>query len=134
MPFFFAHRNKFPAKMLLNPRVRWPYAVVCCLYFLLTYRGFATATPIYAKLFEGLDVDLPLLTRFLIVTYGWLFPAFFVGAAALTIVKQFVLLDGRRLLITNLILIFVGAVFVPLIGVALYFPLFDLIWKLHLAK
>ena len=130
LPFISADK-KPPGKILLNPRVPWPYAIACSLYFLLAYQGFVTALPIFAKLFEGLGVDLPLPTRILMATYWWLFPVFFLGAAVLTIVKQFVRLDELLLRFTNLILIFVGAVLVPLIVIAVYLPLFELTWKLQ---
>ena len=123
--------EKPPNKVLLTSRVPWPHAMAFCLYFVLAYGGFATAIPIFAKLFQGLGIELPLLTRFFIATYWWLLPTFFLGAAALTIVRQFALLDGLRLRLTNLILIFVGTILVPLIIIAVYVPLFDLIWKLH---
>jgi type II secretory pathway component PulF len=130
VPFYFADEEKPPTRMRLNPRVPWPYAVACSLYFLFAYRGAATAIPIFAKLFDGLGVDLPLPTRFLMATYGWLLPLFFLGAVVLTIVKQFVRLDELHLHFTNLVLIFVAVVFVPLIVFAVYLPLFELIWKL----
>lgn len=126
-----AEANKLPTRMLLNPRVPWPYAVACCAYFLVAYYCLAGAIPIFAKLFEGLIVDLPLLTHFIIATYWWLFPVFFLGAAALTLVKQFVQLEATRLRITNLFLIFAGAGLVPLTLLAIYLPLLELIWKLH---
>jgi type II secretory pathway component PulF len=129
-PIYFAGEKKLPRGILSNPRVPWPYAVACSLYYLLAYLALVSAVPSFAKVFEGLGVALPLLTRFLIATYRWLLPLFFVGATALTIVKQCVPLEGLRLRVSNLILIFVGAIFAPLVVLAMYLPLIELIWKL----
>ena len=114
-----------------NSLPRWLFALARCSYYLLAYGCLALATPSFVKLFEGLGVDLPLPTRFLMATYSWLFPLFFVGAVILTIAKQFVSLDKVRLRIANLILIFVGVVFAPLVIFVLYLPLLDLVHKLH---
>ena len=120
-----------PPNTPLHWRLRWPFAVACCLYFLLAYLFLATATPTFAKLFEGLSVDLPLPTRLLMKSYSWLFPVFFVGAVILTIAKQIVPLDKSRLRIANLILIFVGVVFLPLVILDFYLPWLVLVYKLH---
>ncbi len=117
-----------------NARVPWPYAVACCLYYFLAYRGLASATPIFAKLFEGLGMALPLPTRLLMASYSWLFPVLFVGAAILTIAKQFMQLSKLRLRVANLFLIVVGVAFAPLVVLVLYLPLFILIHRLHAAK
>jgi hypothetical protein len=68
------------------------------------------------------------------VTYTWVDPVLFVGAAILTLVKQFVPLDGRHLRMANFILIFLGIVFAPLSVLVLYWPLLELIWRLQSAK
>jgi len=133
-PVFFANRSKFLTSTLLNSRGPWRYAVMCCLYFLVAYRCFLGVIPMFAKLFEGLGVEVPLPTRFLIATFWWLLPAIFLGAAALIIARQFVRLDGLRLRFTNFVLIFVGGVLVPLIVLDLYLPFLDLIWKFHSLK
>ena len=120
-----------PPNTPLHWRLRWPFAVACCLYFLLAYLFLATATPTFAKLFEGLSVDLPLPTRFLMASHSWLFPLIFVGAVLLTVFKEFVPLDKFRLRVANLILIFIGLAFPALVILAMYLPLFELIWKLN---
>ena len=130
-PIYIAGEKRLPTGILSNPRAPWPYAAACCLYYLAAYRGFLSAIPTFAKLFEGLGVALTLPTWFLMATYRWLLPLFFVGATVLTILKQFVPLEGLPRRVSTLVLIFVGAVLVPLIVIALYLPLFELIWKLH---
>jgi hypothetical protein len=127
-------RKQFPPNTPSKLYVSWLFALVCCLYYLLAYLGLASATPIFAKMFEGLEVALPLPTRLLMASYSWLFPVFFVGAVILTIAKQFVPLEKRPLRLANLFLIVVGVAFAPLVVFTLYLPLLDLIWKLHFAK
>ena len=126
--------KELPPSTPPNSRVPWPYAVACCLYYLLTYRGLATAAPTFGKLFEGLGVALPLPTRLVIAGYSWLFPLCFGGAVILTIFKQFVPLNKPRLRVVNLILIFVGVAFPLLVLLAFYLPLFELTWKLQSAR
>src|SRR6266850_3259170 len=63
---------------------------------------------IFNTMFQGLGVELPGATRFLLTTYAWLFPVFFVGAAILVIAKEFVMRDVRGRLAATLV-IFVAA-------------------------
>ena len=133
-PFIIADEKDLPPNAPQKSRVPWLYAVACCLYYLLIYRGFALATPIFAKLHEGLGIEIPFPTRLLMATYRWAYPVLFLGAVVLTIVKQFVPLEKLRLRVTNLTLIFVGIVFPPLVIVTFYLPLWILIWKLKAAR
>jgi hypothetical protein len=126
--------KELPANKPPNSRIPWPFALACCLYYLFVYRGLATAIPVFVKLFDGLGVVLPLPTRLLMATYSWLFPVLFLGAVILTIAKQIVILETIRLRIANLFLILVGVVFVPLVLLVMYSPLFVLMWKLHSIK
>lgn len=126
--------KQFPSNSPSKLYASWLLALVCCLYNLLAYLGLASATPIFAKMFEGLGVALPLPTRLLMASYWWLFPVFFIGAVILTIAKQFVPLEKRFLRLANLFLIVVGVAFAPLVVLTLYLPLLDLTWKLHFAK
>src|SRR5215467_10669539 len=115
-------------------RVSWPFTVVCCLYFLFAYRGLAIAVPIFGAMLTGLGVVLPPPTRFVLANYIWLFPVCFCGAVILAIFKKVVPLDKLRLRITNVILIFVGVAFTPLVMLTMYLPLFDLMYKLRSAQ
>jgi hypothetical protein len=124
--------KQFPTNTPSNSRVPWLFALACCLYYLLAYLCLASAAPIFAKLFEGLGVALPLPTRLLMASYSWLFPVWFVGAVILTISKQFVPLDKLR--VTTLFLIVVGVGFPPLAVLTLYLPWLDLTRKVFFAK
>jgi len=126
--------KELPTNTPPNSRVPWPFAVACCLYYLLAYRGLANAAPILAKLHEGLGTALPLPTRLLMAGYSWLLPLCFGGAVILTIFKQFVPLEKPHLRAVNLILIFLGVVLPSLVIFVFYLPLFDLIWKLQSAR
>ncbi len=126
--------KELPTNTPTNSRVPWPFAVACCLYYLLAYRSLASATPIFGKLHEGLGPALPLPTRLLMAGYSWLFPLCFGGAVILTIFKQFVPLEKPHLRVANLIRIFVGVVFPPLAILVFYLPLCELIWKLQSAR
>lgn len=106
--------------------------MVCCLYYIFVYLCLASAAPTFARLFEGLGVALPLPTRFLMASYSWLFPVWFVGSVILTISKQFVSLDKLR--VVNLFLIVVGVALPLLVVLTLYLPSLDLMWKLLFAK
>ena len=132
-PFSFANERGLSADAPKS-RVPWPFAIACCVYYLLAYRGLAVAAPIFAKLFEELGIEIPFSTRFLMASYWWLYPVVFLGAVILTIVKQFVSLCGARLRVANLSLIFVGVVFIPLAALSYYLPLFVLIHKLQSVK
>ncbi len=111
-------------------RVSWPIAVLGCLCYLLVYRALNHVLPIFVTLCSGLGVDLLLPTRFLSGRYGWLCPVLSMSAIVLTIAKEFVPLHSLQRRLANLYLIFVGVVFAPLVVLALYLPLFELIYKL----
>lgn len=133
-PFVFADQKESPQNSRLKSRVPWPFAIACCVYYLLAYRGLAAAAPIFAKLFEGLGVEIPFPTRLMMNAYWWIFPVIFLGAVTLTIVKQFRPLEKLRLRIANLFLIFAGVVFPMLAVLGFYLPLFVLIWRLKHAS
>ena len=112
----------------------WVAALLVSLCCICTCVFLLRSTGVFAELFKGLGVELPLATRFLITTYSWLYPLLFLGAAVLVIAKEFVLRDVRRRLAATLI-IFVAAVSsAGLVQYALYLPLFDLVKKLSQAK
>jgi hypothetical protein len=76
---------------------------------------------------------LPFLTRFLLATYRWLCPAFFIGIAVVLIARQFFVTDAKKRLIETAVAFVVSSCSVTLIIVALYLPLFELIRKLKAA-
>ena len=85
---------------------------------------------IFNTLFQGLGVELPGATRFLLATYVWLFPIFFVGAAILVIAKEFVMRDVRGRLAATLIIFITAASSVGLVVLVLYLPVLELVRRL----
>ena len=85
---------------------------------------------IFNTLFQGLGVELPGATRFLLATYVWLFPVFFVGAAILVIAKEFVMRDVRGRLAATLVIFVTAASSVGLAVFVLYLPVLELLRKL----
>jgi hypothetical protein len=122
-----------PSSATKGSRISWVMAVVGCLYFLWLGVGFIRAIPIFSKLYEGLGVALPVLTRMLLSSHFWLLPIVWISAAILSIAKKFVEFSPRQLRIVDIGLIFVGAVLPALIVVVLYLPLFVLIEQLKAA-
>ena len=115
-------------------RLPWYTAVIGCVYYAWLGVGFQIAIPIFTKLFEGLSVEIPLPARVFFSSYSWLLAVLYLTAILLTIVKQFVPLNERRNRIANWFLLFTGAIFPPLVILALYSPLFLLMYRLHSAK
>ena len=85
---------------------------------------------IFNTLFQGLGVELPGATRFLLATYVWLFPFLFVGAAILVIAKEFVMRDVRGRLAATLVIFVTAASSVGLVVFVLYLPVLELLRKL----
>jgi type II secretory pathway component PulF len=85
---------------------------------------------IFNTLFQGLGVQLPGATRFLLVTYVWLFPFLFVGAAILVIAKELVMRDVRGRLAATLVIFVAAASSVGLVVFVLYLPVLELLRKL----
>jgi len=112
-------------------RSPWWLTVSCCIYFVILCMSYFIFVPIFAELFKGLGVDLPFPTNLLMATYRWSLPLFYLFASGVAVLKQFVPLQGVRLWLANLTLIFAGILMLPLIVLCMYLPLFVLIHKLH---
>jgi type II secretory pathway component PulF len=125
--------NGPPTATKPNSLGSWAFTVIICFYCFFAWRGFERVIPIFDKLFAGMGVQLPFLTRILLANYSWLLLVLYGGAAILTIARQFLQLSQVQLRIANAILIFMGAVFPPLVIFAMYLPLFELIHKLATA-
>lgn len=124
----------FPGPARKGSRLPWYVAVIGCIYYAWLGIAFQRAIPIFSKLFIGLGVDLPLPTRILFSTYAWFIPVLFLGAVILTIANQTAIFNDSQRRIANLFLLFTGVVFPALIVLALYSPMFVLIYRLHSAK
>ncbi len=112
----------------------WFYTAALLLYFVLTYSFLGNYVDLSQKLFDGLDVNLPLPTRFLLANQIWLFPALLLCGSGAAAVKLIMPLDKMRRWIVNVILVGAGILGPTLIVFITYLPLFTLIGKLQSAK
>lgn len=115
-------------------RTPWYLAFIGCIYYGFLGFVFLKTVPIFTKLFDELGVEIPLPARLLLSNYIWLVPVFYLAAIALTTIKQLTFFDERQNRIANRFLLFAGAIFPPLLVLALYSPLLFLIYRLHSAK
>jgi hypothetical protein len=111
--------------------ITWLATVLACGYFLWIGWSLYRSISVFAAMYSSMGVELPLITRFVVASYGWLFPIFFVGASGVVIAKQFFVRDRW----INLSITFITALAVDLVGSgivrSLYRPIFDLIEKLN---
>jgi hypothetical protein len=111
--------------------ITWLATVLACGYFLWIGWSLYRSVSVFAAMYSSMGVELPLITRFVVASYGWLFPIFFVGASGVVIAKQFFVRDRW----INLSITFITALAVDLVGSgivrSLYRPIFDLIEKLN---
>jgi type II secretory pathway component PulF len=108
----------------------WAASMLVSLDSLFACLVLVRSMGIFSTLFQGLGVELPGATRFLLATYVWLFPVFFVGAAVLVIAKEFVMRDVRGRLAATLLIFVTAASFVGMVVFVLYLPLLELVRKL----
>ena len=112
----------------------WGASIFVSLCCICTCVVLVQSTGIFRELFKGLGVEIPLLARFLIATYSWLYPLLFIGAAVLVIAKEFVLHDMRYRLATTAVVFLAAVSSVGLVQYVLYLPMLDLVKKLSQAK
>ena len=110
--------------------ITWLATVLACAYFLWMGWSLYRSISAFAAMYNSMGVELPLITRFVVASYRWLFPLFLVGATGVVVAKQFIVRDKW----INLSITFIIALAVDLIGNgivrALYRPIFDLMEKL----
>src|SRR5262249_13606795 len=93
------------------------------------YWNLGRATTVFRDLFASMGVELPVGTRFVISSHGWLYPTLFVGAAAVVVTKEVFMRDKKLSLALTSIIAF-GVLFTTdWIVSALYSPLFAMIEK-----
>lgn len=112
----------------------WLATVIVVLFCILDGLYVVRAIPIFATMFQGLGVELPLPTRVLLATYYWLVPLFFIALAVFVVWKEISLQELRyRFVVT--ITVFLASLSAPgLVALVLYQPLFVLIKKLGETK
>jgi len=116
---------KMPAKMLA-----WLAALLVSLLCFNACFILFRSTRVYRELFNGLGIQIPLVTRFLLVNYFWLYPLLFGGIVILLITKVLTVREPRHsLAVTGII--FGGALLCAgLANFVLQLPMADLIQKL----
>jgi hypothetical protein len=88
----------------------------------------------FTALFQGLKVELPWPTRFLVATHYWLLPAFYLGLALVAILIQFSDRDLRAKRMAAIRIFLAVLVAAGLVLFVLYLPLLTLASKLSGAR
>ena len=114
-----------------NSRLPFPLALVFCLYLFLLGTAFIKVVPLFSNLFAGLQIEIPWLTRLLLLSYWWALPLLSFVAIALVAVRQIVLLTRAQRRAINGYLLFAAIVLPCLVVLALYMPTLKLMWKAH---
>jgi hypothetical protein len=124
-------REELGAQAPQGLRTPWTCLILCWVYFFVSFYGTFRTAAIFKSLFEILNLELPLLTRFLIASYGWFCPLLFISVVALTVAKQFFVIETKRDRIINVYLVVVAVFAAPVMIFVLYLPLLNLIHKLN---
>jgi hypothetical protein len=104
--------------------------------FLCSVLGLASARFIepFAAMFRGLDVELPLPTRFMLATYMWLLPLLFTALAVFVILKEFAAHELRRRFLLTARVFLAALITAGFVILVLYLPLLILTAKLAKAN
>ena len=84
----------------------------------------------FATMFEGLGVEIPWLTRFLLTTHGWPIRLLFLGLAVFVIWKELSLQELRRKFVVTARIFFAALLTAVLVILTLYLPVLTLASKL----
>ena len=114
-----------------SSRLPLPLALVFCVYLFFVGTAFIKIVPIFARLFDALQAEIPWLTRLLLLNYWWALPFFSFTAIGLALVRQVVCLNKAQRRATNAFLFFVAVVLPNVVVLALYMPALKLMWKAH---
>jgi type II secretory pathway component PulF len=123
--------DTFAANAKSNSRLPLPLAVVFCVYLFFVGTSFIKVVPIFSNLFAGLQVEIPWLTRLLLLSYWWALPFFSFMAIALAVVRQIIPLNRAQRRAMHAYLFFAAVVLPSLVVLALYMPTLKLMWKVH---
>jgi hypothetical protein len=88
----------------------------------------------FAVLLQGLGVELPLPTRFMLATYVWLLPLLFTALAVFVSLKEFLAGELRRRFLLTARVFLAALIAVGLVVLILYLPLLTLTAKLVRTK
>jgi hypothetical protein len=119
------------------PRINvlsWAMTIFVILWCLVFCLALVNSTSTFATLFSILNVQPPLVTRFLLANHKWLYPLLFSATALFVLAKEFVVRDARSRLATTAIVFVATASSLGLVVYVLYLPIFDLVDKLGKSK
>jgi hypothetical protein len=122
--------TRFPAGRLLSWFATGTVAFSCMLLTPILIR----VIPIYSNMFKGLEVELPWPTRFLLHTYYWLVPMFFVALAVSVIWKECSVRELRLKFLLTARVFIAALITLGLVIFVLYLPVLTLASKLVDAK
>ena len=121
-------------QLQLNTVLSWLATVVVaflCSVFVLVSGPFVQP---FAVMLQGLGVELPLPTRFVLATYVWLLPLLFSALAVFVILKEFLARELRRRFVLTARVFLAALIAVGLVILILYLPVLSLAAKLVKTK
>jgi hypothetical protein len=135
LPPIATHEAKgVPSNPPRSSNFAWFFLPACLITLECAYIALGKYVEISKKLFEGLDVNLPLPTRFLVANHDWLFSLLFLSAMGIVIVRLFVPLDKKRRMIFNWVFVGAGILGPALVILTMYLPVLELALKPRTAK
>jgi hypothetical protein len=104
--------------------------------FLCSVFGLASGRFVqpFAVMLQGLGVELPLPTRFVLATYVWLLPLLFSALAIFVVLKEFLARELRRRFVLTARVFLAALNAVGLVILILYLPVLTLAAKLVKTK
>jgi type II secretory pathway component PulF len=123
------HPKMLPMAAHPNARLPWPLGVIFCVYLFFMGTGFIKVVPLFRRYFDDLRVEIPWLTKMVLMSYWRTLPLFSFLAIVLAVVRQVVSLTKIQRRATNAYLILVVVVLPGMVVLALYLPMLKLMWK-----
>src|SRR5262245_13760487 len=114
--------------------IGWVLAIGLAGACVITGAALQQVLPIFSRLFDGLGLRPPVLTRFLLSYHAFGATSIFVGLATAVIVRQFVVKDQSRRFIEIAVGFAAAFVLMGAVVAGMYLPVFQLIWKLEAEK
>ncbi len=120
-----------PSRQSLAGKTIWLAVTGITAFFCLVLAGAAAkfVRP-FQEMFQGLNVELPWATRFLLASYHWTLPAFYLGLVIAVFAVQFFGRDFRTKRLYTVRVLLAAVVGASLIVFLLYLPLLTLAGKL----
>jgi type II secretory pathway component PulF len=112
-----------------NARLPWPLGVIFCVYLFFIGTGLIRVVPLFSRYFDDLRVEIPWLTKMVLVSYWWTLALFSFLAIVLAVVRRAVSLTKIQRRATNAYLFLAAVVLPGTVVLALYLPMLKLMWK-----